>query len=46
MVPLQGRSFQLKNYAETKDARQGELVGEYTVEVRRAASMVRGYITG
>lgn len=46
VVPLQGRSFQLKNYAETKDARQGELVGEYTVEVRRAASMVRGYITG
>jgi len=46
VLPLQGRSFQLKNYAETKDARQGELVGEYTAEFRRAATMVRGYITG
>jgi hypothetical protein len=46
VLPLQGRSFQLKNYAETKDAKQGELVGEYTAEFRRAATMVRGYITG
>jgi hypothetical protein len=44
--PLQNRSFQLKNYAETKDSRQGELIGEYTAEVRRAGTMVRGYITG
>jgi len=46
VLPLNGRSFQLKNYAETKDAKQGELVGEYTTEVRRSATMVRGYITG
>tara|TARA_Y100000034_G_scaffold122165_1_gene167294 strand:+ start:11509 stop:12654 length:1146 start_codon:yes stop_codon:yes gene_type:complete len=46
VLPLRDRSFQLKNYAETKDSRQGELVGEYTAEVRRAATQVRGYITG
>jgi len=46
VLPLQSRSFQLKNYAETKDAKQGELVGEYSAEFRRAATMVRGYITG
>lgn len=46
ILPLQNRSFQLKNYAETKDSRQGELIGEYTLEMRRAATAVRGYITG
>lgn len=44
--PLRGRTLQLKEYAETKDSRQGEVIGEYTVEVRRADQMVRLYFTG
>ncbi len=44
-VPLQERSFQFYNYALTGQSRKGELAGEYTLEVRNAVTMVRGYIT-
>jgi hypothetical protein len=34
VVPLSGRSFQFKNLAVTGDFESGELVGEYTLELR------------
>lgn len=46
VLPLKGRSFQRHDYAETKDSKQGEVFGEYTLEVRRAGAQVRGYVTG
>ena len=45
VVPLQERSFQFYRYALTGQSRKGELAGEYTLEVRNAVTMVRGYIT-
>jgi len=46
VLPLRNRSFQLMEYAKTKDARQGEVIGEYTAEPKLASQLVRGYITG
>jgi hypothetical protein len=34
LVPLSGRSFQFKNLAVTGDYQSGELLGEYTLELR------------
>ncbi len=45
VIPLQGRSFQVYDYARTGQSRKAELVGEYTAEVRRHQTMIRGYIT-
>lgn len=45
VLPLQRRSFQFYNYALTKQAREGELAGEYTLEFRRYQTAIRGYIT-
>lgn len=45
VVPLQERSFQFFKYALTGQSQKGELVGEYTVEVRQPVTMIRGYIT-
>ena len=45
VVPLQERSFQFYRYALTGQSRKGELAGEYTLEVRNAVTMIRGYIS-
>jgi hypothetical protein len=44
VLPLAGRSFQYKPLARTGDRESGQLVGEYTVELRNSAA--HGVISG
>lgn len=44
VLPLAGRSFQYRPLAVTGDRAAGQVIGEYTLEVRNAAGM--GMITG
>jgi hypothetical protein len=44
VLPLAGRSFHYKPLASTGDRESGQLIGEYTLEVRSAAA--HGMITG
>jgi hypothetical protein len=44
VLPLAGRSFQFKRLAATGDSEAGQVIGEYTVEVRNEAA--HGVITG
>jgi hypothetical protein len=44
VLPLSGRSFQYKPLASTGDRESGQLIGEYTLEVRNASA--HGMITG
>ena len=44
LVPLSGRSFQFKNLAVTGDYQSGELLGEYTLELRNEKG--HGVLTG
>jgi hypothetical protein len=47
VVPLAGRSFQYKALAVTGDYVSGELIGEYTLELRneKAHGVLRGLAT-
>ncbi len=44
VLPLGGRSFQYRELGNTGDSRQGQLVGEYTLEMRNEAAhgVIRG----
>lgn len=44
VLPLAGRSFHYKPLASTGDRESGQLIGEYTLEVRNASA--HGMITG
>lgn len=48
VMPLEGRSFHFKPLASTGDAATGQVIGEYTVEMRNenAHGMVSGLATG
>ena len=45
VLPLSGRSFQYTPLARTGDAESGQIVGEYTLEVRNesAHGVLRGF---
>jgi hypothetical protein len=47
VLPLSGRSFHFKPLASTGDHESGEIIGEYTVELKNEAAhgMVRGLST-
>ncbi|MFN9992634.1 MAG: DUF5309 family protein, partial [Phycisphaerales bacterium] len=44
VMPLAGRTFQYRSLSKTGDATAGQIVGEYTLELRNenAHGMVRG----
>jgi hypothetical protein len=44
VLPLTGRSFQYKTLASTGDYECGELIGEYTLELKNEAA--HGWIRG
>lgn len=43
VVPLQGRSFQFREIARTGDARKGQIIGEYTVELRNEEAHCKAF---
>lgn len=47
VLPMSGRSFHFKKLASTGDAEQGQVIGEYTLELRNenAHGMIRGLET-
>jgi len=47
VLPLDGRSFHYKPLADTGDRQRGQVIGEYTVEVRNgeAHALIRGLAT-
>ncbi len=47
VLPLSGRSFQFKKLASAGDSEVGQLVGEYTLEMRNenAHGLIRGLAT-
>ena len=47
VMPLRGRNFQFKKLAATGDSESGQIIGEYTLELRNenAHGMIRGLAT-
>jgi hypothetical protein len=47
VIPLGGRSFHFKKLASTGDAETGQMIGEYTLELRNenAHSVIGGLAT-
>lgn len=46
VMPLAGRSFQVKPLATTGDFRRAQVIGEYTLEMQNASDGGHGLITG
>jgi len=44
VLPLAGRSFHFKRHASTGDSEMGQVIGEYTLEVRNEAA--HGFVSG